>query len=137
MSRGPITSLPLTSASPATHSTSSSMTFHRPASTPWGARTLAISGPATAMSNQCMALPATTASTDPSGSGIDSAQPRRARTSGSARRSSASIAGSGSTATTSAPVSTSVAVSLPVPAPRSSTRGPGADSSAQHTASCA
>ena len=42
---------------------------------PPGARTLAISGPATAMSNQCMALPASTASTDASGSGIASALP--------------------------------------------------------------
>ena len=127
--------LPLTLSSPATQSTRSSKTFHRPARTPPGARTLAISGPATAMSNQCMALPASTASTDASGSGIASALPGRARTAGSARRSSASIAGSGSTATTSTPSATSVAVSLPVPAPRSSTRGPGAGSNAQRTAS--
>jgi acyl-CoA synthetase (AMP-forming)/AMP-acid ligase II len=44
---------------------------------------------------------------------------------GSARRSSPSIAGSGSTAMTSAPNETSEAVSLPVPAPRSSTREAG------------
>ena len=68
---------------------------------------------------------------------IASALPSRARTADSARRSSASIAGSGSTAMTSAPSATSVAVSLPVPAPRSSTRGPGAGSSAQRTAACA
>ncbi|MFF5279823.1 hypothetical protein [Streptomyces sp. NPDC000133] len=55
------------------------------------------------MSNQCLALPASTASTDASGSGITSALPGRARTPGSERRSSVSIAGSGSTAMTSAP----------------------------------
>ena len=49
--------------------------------------------------------PPATASTEPSGSGICSALPSRARTVGSAPRSSASIAGSGSTATTSAPTS--------------------------------
>jgi hypothetical protein len=41
----------------------------------------------------------------------------RARTAGSAWRSSTGIAGSGSTATTSVPSATSVPVSLPVPAP--------------------
>jgi hypothetical protein len=101
---------------------------------PPGTSTRAISGPATAMSNQCIAWPATTASTQPSGSGIDSALPARAGTAGSAPDSSASIAGSGSTATTSAPTATNAAVSLPVPAPRSSTRAPGADSSPHRTA---
>ena len=137
VSRGPMAALPLTRSSPATHSTRLSMTFHRPARMPPGTRTLAISGPATSMSNQCRAWPASTASTDASGSGTASALPGRARTAGSARHSSVSIAGSGSTATTSAPSATSVAVSLPVPAPRSSTRGPGAGSSAQRTAACA
>jgi len=89
------------------------------------------------MSNQCRALPASTASTDAAGSGTASALPGRARTPGSERRSSASIAGSGSTATTSTPSATSAAVSLPVPAPRSSTRGPGAGTGAQRTAATA
>lgn len=101
---------------------------------PPGTKTLAISGPATSMSDQCMALPAHTASTDASVSGIASALPGSARTSGKARRSSASIAGSGSTAVVSAPTALRVAVSLPVPARRSSTRGPSADSRAQFTA---
>lgn len=43
------------------------------------------------MSNQCMALPLSTASTEASGSGIASALPDRARTAGSERRSSVSI----------------------------------------------
>jgi hypothetical protein len=93
--------------------------------------------PATSMSNQCRALPANTASTDASGSGIASALPGRARTVGSALRNSLSIAGSGSTAMTWAPNASSVAVSLPVPAPRSSTRPLGAGESAHRTAGCA
>ncbi|MFJ4616623.1 hypothetical protein [Streptomyces sp. NPDC088812] len=48
-----------------------------------------------------MALPADTASTEASGSGIASALPDRARTAGSERRGSVSIAASGSTAMTS------------------------------------
>lgn len=48
-------------------STRSSMTFHKPAMMPPGASTRAISGPAAAMSNQCRAFPASTASTDASG----------------------------------------------------------------------
>ena len=80
--RGPCSTCPagrqprsLTPARPATHPTRSSKTFHSAARTPPGARTPAISGPATAMSNQCIALPASTASMDPSGSGIPSALP--------------------------------------------------------------
>lgn len=139
-SRGPIAAGPVTRASPATQSVPSSKTFHSPASTPPGARTRAISGPAAAMSNQCIAFPETTASTDPSGSGIVSALPWNARTEGRSRRSSASIAASGSTATTSSaspsasPSPSRVPVSFPVPAPRSSTRGPGAAASAHRTA---
>ena len=45
VSRGPMAALPLTRSSPATQSTRSSKTFHRPARMPPGARTLAISGP--------------------------------------------------------------------------------------------
>ncbi len=52
----PMAALPLTRSNPATHSTWLSRTFHRPARMPPGTRTLAISGPATAMSNQCRAL---------------------------------------------------------------------------------
>ena len=59
----PMAALPLILSSPATQSTRLSKTFHRPARMPFDSRTLAISGPATFMSNQCMALPASTAST--------------------------------------------------------------------------
>ncbi len=76
------------------------------------------------MSNQCIDCPHSTASTDPSASGIASAGPCSARADGSCRRNSASIASSGSTAVTSAPSAASTAVSFPVPAPRSSTRSP-------------
>ena len=76
------------------------------------------------MSNQCIDCAHSTASTEASASGIASAGPCSARTDGSRRRSSASIASSGSTAVTSAPSSASIAASLPVPAPRSSTRSP-------------
>jgi len=73
--RRPTAALPLTRARPATHPTRSSKTFHSPARTPPGARTLAISGPTTTMSNRCIALPVSTAWTDSSGSGIPSALP--------------------------------------------------------------
>ena len=112
----------LISASPATQPIRSSSTFHSLASTPPGRSTRAISGSARSMSNQCMAWAASTASTLASGSGISSALPGTERTSGIARRSSASICGSGSTAVTSVPRPASVVVSLPVPAPMSATR---------------
>ena len=112
----------LIAASSATQPTRSSSTFHSPASTPPGLSTRAISGNARSRSNQCMAWPASTASTLASGSGSSSARPGTERTAGIARRNSASICGSGSTAVTSAPRRTSVAVSLPVPAPMSATR---------------
>jgi hypothetical protein len=64
--RGPMAAIPLTAASSPTQSTRSSTTFR----TPPGARTLAISGPATSMSNQCKALPANTAATESAGSGV-------------------------------------------------------------------
>jgi hypothetical protein len=108
--------------SSATQPTRSSSTFHSPTRTPPGASTRAISGSARSRSNQCMAWPARTTSLLASASGSRSALPRAERTSGSARRSSASISGSGSTAVTSAPRRTSMAVSFPVPAPMSATR---------------
>jgi len=112
----------LISASSATQPTRSSSTFQSPAITPPGVSTRAISGIARFMSNQCMACAASTASTLASGSGTSSALPGTERTSGIARRNSASICRSGSTAVTSAPRRASIAVSLPVPAPMSTTR---------------
>jgi hypothetical protein len=74
-SRGPMTSLSLTCASSASQSIWSTFRFHRLARTPPATRTLAISGPATSVPNQCIALLASTASTDAYGSGLASAPP--------------------------------------------------------------
>jgi hypothetical protein len=67
-------------------------------SAPPGRSTLAISGIAEAGSIQCQAEATTTASTEPSGSGMRSAVPSCASASGQPARSTSIIRGSGSTA---------------------------------------
>ena len=108
--------------SSATQPTRSSRSFHTRPSVPPGDSTRATSGAARTGSTQCQACANSTASTDPSGSGICSAVPASAGVPGSTRVSSARMPSDGSTATTSRPRATSWRVSFPVPAPRSRTR---------------
>ena len=119
----------------AIHGSRSSREFHTSASRPPPVRrTRAISGSATAWSNQWKACPQVTTSADTSDSGIDSALPASAVTPGRAASSSARISASGSTAVTRCPRATSPRVSFPVPAPRSTTSH-GASPASQRTAS--
>jgi len=105
----------------ATHGSASSRMFQTSDRVPPGTRTRAISGTASAASNQCQAWATTTASTLASPSGIRSAVPASTAAPGTAAASCSRIAREGSTAVTVSPASTSERVSLPVPAPRSST----------------
>ena len=117
------------------HGSSSSRVFQTSASRPPGRRTRAISGSATAWSNQWNAWPEATTSADASGSGMISAVPGspRARKSGVGELGRASPA-SGSTAVTRCPRATSARLSFPVPAPRSTTSR-GSSPASQRTAS--
>ena len=111
----------LISANSATQPTRSSSTFHSPAKTPPGVSTRAISGKARSMSNQCMAWPARTASTLPSGSGISPRSPAPTAPRGAPGAARRACSGRVPPRYVGAE-GTRVAVSLPVPAPMSTTR---------------
>src|SRR6266511_3220121 len=119
--------------SSATQGSESSRMFQIGAKTPPGLTTRAISRCARSGSNQWYDCPATTASTEASGTGIASPLPASAVTPGVEWDSRRRIASSGSTGTTSWPRLSATRVRMPVPAPRSITRR-GAEPSAHSRA---
>ena len=120
-----------------THSWRSSRWLKRMARAPPGRRTRLISARASSNRNQWNAWATVTTSTLPSGSGMASAVPSSASTSGLVATSCSRMPGTGSTATTSAPVAARRRVSLPVPAARSQTRVPGPTPSSRRSSSTA
>lgn len=109
----------------ATQATVSSRVFQTRASPPPGRSTRAISRRAARGRNQWNACAQTTASANPSGSGIASAVPSSATTDGSFRANSRRIAAVGSTPTSAAPSVRRARVNFPVPLARSTTVVPG------------
>ena len=123
---------PITS-SPATQSSPRSRLVQSTPSRPPSASTRAISGTACSGSNQCHACDTSTASAQPSGSGMASAWPSSTRTPGDRAASTRRIRSSGSTAATCPARPSSARVNRPVPAARS-TATPQAGGTSQSTA---
>jgi hypothetical protein len=116
-------------SSSATQSSPRSRLVHSTPRRPPSVSTRAISGTVRLASNQCHACDTSTASAQPSGSGMSSARPSSTRTPGDRAASTRRIRSSGSMATTCPARPSSARVNRPVPAARSTATAQPAGSS--------